>query len=198
MNHHVEPDSDARRSAHSNSSTASTAHAAQETSPKASSHIVQPPPPPSPHPNAERFSEARRARAEKRLMKQNKTIPSLQKPLVESFNICGNECASDTTSGSTSDDISDTEEEIYFAVAARAEQAMPCTEHDIILQRCTELRRCMRERPCLPCLQPGKELSADELALGVRLPQYSCPFAVCCFSSDDRVLFLHHVAGGVG
>ena len=72
------------------------------------------------------------------------------------------------------------------------------TEDDIIARRCALLRRKLRKRPCAPLDCTGSAaLSTDELASGIRLPLFSCPFQGCTFHTDDRALFLHHVAGGV-
>ena len=45
-------------------------------------------------------------------------------------------------------------------------------------------------------------MSIEDLNVGVKLPLYSCPFLgvdgkACHFNTNDRNLFLHHVAGGV-
>ena len=55
----------------------------------------------------------------------------------------------------------------------------------------------MREHPCLPLKANGQHLSKEELALGIHLPLYSCPWKGCNYASSNRELFLHHVAGGV-
>ena len=98
-------------------------------------------------------------------------------------------------------------EEQYFSVATDPVLCPPMwelssmcerTEDDIIARRCALLRRKLRKRPCVPLDSTGSAaLSADELASGIRLPLFSCPFQGCTFHTDDRALFLHHVAGGV-
>ena len=98
-------------------------------------------------------------------------------------------------------------EEQYFSVAADPELCPPSwetasledrVEDDTIQRRCKMLRRKLRKRPCLPLSTSGSgEMSPHEIASGVRLPLYSCPFEGCAFNTADRALFLHHVAGGV-
>ena len=77
---------------------------------------------------------------------------------------------------------------VFFAASS--------TPQDIIKIRCEELRELMRERPCLPLKNDGQALTSSDLASGIRLPLYSCPWRDCQFSSADRSLFLHHIAGG--
>ena len=60
----------------------------------------------------------------------------------------------------------------------------------------------MRQRPTLPLKADGSSLTATDLESGMKLPLYSCPFqdtnnGPCNFHTDDRELFLHHIAGGV-
>ena len=70
-------------------------------------------------------------------------------------------------------------------------------EKDIVMNRCVQLRKYMRQRPCLPLKSTGEAMTAADVMTGLRLPLYSCPFKDCYFNSSDRTLFLHHVAGGV-
>ena len=70
-------------------------------------------------------------------------------------------------------------------------------EQDFIVDRCVALRRFMRQRPCLPCNRDGSAMSYNDVCSGIRLPLYSCPYMGCSFCTDDRCIFLHHVAGGV-
>lgn len=65
------------------------------------------------------------------------------------------------------------------------------------MDRCVALRRFMRQRPCLPCNRDGSAMSYNDVCSGIRLPLYSCPYIGCSFCTDDRCIFLHHVAGGV-
>ena len=62
---------------------------------------------------------------------------------------------------------------------------------------CQKLRKQLRERPTLPVKHNGEPLSAADVATGVRLPLYTCPFINCNFHTNNRPRFLHHVAGGV-
>ena len=55
----------------------------------------------------------------------------------------------------------------------------------------------MRIRPTLPLKPQGGTLSASDLDSGMKLPLYSCPFDKCCFHTNDRGAFLHHISGGV-
>ena len=89
-------------------------------------------------------------------------------------------------------------EELYFQVATDSSicNAEP-VEQDMIRQRCARLRGQMRLRPCLPSKNGEEVLSSEELSAGVQLPLYSCPWRGCTFATNDRALFLHHVAGGV-
>ena len=57
-------------------------------------------------------------------------------------------------------------------------------------------------RPTLPTKANGEAMSIEDLNTGVRLPLYSCPFKCadgtsCNYHTDDRTLFLHHIAGGI-
>ena len=84
-------------------------------------------------------------------------------------------------------------EEQYFAVRANGESSV---EMDIIDRRCRQLRTLMRARPTLPLNADGGAVTASELAAGVKLPLYSCPFLACQFATSDRDAFSHHIAGG--
>ena len=70
-------------------------------------------------------------------------------------------------------------------------------EQDIINRRCRQIRGLLRSRPTLPLKADGSELSVEDVATGVRLPMYTCPFLDCNAHFSDRSYFLHHVAGGV-
>ena len=59
------------------------------------------------------------------------------------------------------------------------------------------MRVCMRQRPCLPLAANGSPMSYSEVSSGDKLPLYSCPFIGCSYSTSTRMLFLHHIAGGV-
>ena len=98
----------------------------------------------------------------------------------------------------SSSEASDGLEEIYFNVAVDPElpQKEP-VEQDIIRNRCAALRRCMRERPCLPAKDGGEPMTYVDVASGAKLPLYTCPYLECVYCSNDRATFLHHVAGGV-
>ena len=84
-----------------------------------------------------------------------------------------------------------------FAVQANP-GASGCTpvDMDVIWDRCKELRKLMRIRPTLPLKTGGGTLSASDLASGMKLPLYSCPFDKCCYHTNDRDAFLHHISGG--
>ena len=108
----------------------------------------------------------------------------------------------DTVSGGESET-----EEQYFSVTCdpslgadgdAGSFGMQRVEEDIIAIRCRNLRRMLRKRPCLPLKRDGEEpFSTADLATGVQLPLYTCPFEGCRFHTADRQMFLHHVAGGV-
>jgi len=90
------------------------------------------------------------------------------------------------------------EEDLFFEVKAQTsdlEQAV--CEADDIKKRCSELRKYMRQRPCLPPKADGTELTSEDLNTGTQLPLYACPFQGCRYASNNRAHFLHHVAGGV-
>ena len=107
------------------------------------------------------------------------------------------------SSDNPSSDEDDENEELYFAVAANKNLSREePVEMDIIRDRCNELRQLMRLRPTLPMRADERALSVDDLKTGARLPLYSCPFkqtdgSPCNFHTNDRSLFIHHVAGGV-
>ena len=69
-------------------------------------------------------------------------------------------------------------------------------ELDVVWKRCAELRKLLRDRPCLPLSANGQLFSREQIDAGIQLPLYSCPWKGCEFSSNNRALFLHHVAGG--
>ena len=97
-------------------------------------------------------------------------------------------------SESSSDDVEN--EPLFFGVRSRQHSGTP-VEQDIVQARCSELRKRMRLRPCLPLKDDGQCLSYADVASGMKLPIYSCPYEHCCFQSDNRCVFLHHVAGGI-
>ena len=70
-------------------------------------------------------------------------------------------------------------------------------EQDIIRNRCAALRKCMRERPCLPVKDGSEPMTYDDVASGFQLPMYTRPSLECAYHSNDRATFLHHVACGV-
>ena len=70
-------------------------------------------------------------------------------------------------------------------------------ELDIINARCRNLRRHLRDRPTLPLKSNNEPMSVEDLATGVQLPLYTCPFKACDFHTENRTFFLHHVAGGL-
>ena len=109
------------------------------------------------------------------------------------------ESSEESSNESSSSEGEDNElEEQYFSV--RADDAF-CkqepVEQDIIKNRCQEIRKLLRSRPTLPLKADGSSLSSKDLATGVRLPLYSCPFSGCNDHFNNRTRFLHHVAGGV-
>ena len=53
----------------------------------------------------------------------------------------------------------------------------------------------MRRRPCLPEKPHNGEMSAEEVESGLQFPLFSCPYRNCCEQFNNRVTFLHHVAG---
>ena len=113
-------------------------------------------------------------------------------------------CIRDRKESETSDSLDESSadesdrEDLFFQVKAKMPdtQGLPC-EEDVVRQRCVELRTYMRMRPCLPLKQDGTEMTSEDLSTGVQLPLYACPFKNCVYVSNDRVQFLHHVAGGV-
>ena len=99
------------------------------------------------------------------------------------------EDGSNLDSQSDSSDSSSSEssgcEELYFQVSAdESFCAASSTEQDIVQNRCLQLRAFMRERPCLPLRSDGQALTSSDLASGIRLPLYSCPWRDCHFCSD--------------
>ena len=92
----------------------------------------------------------------------------------------------------------DAVDEIFFAVKA---DEMLCAaepvELDIINASCRNLRRRLRDRPTLPLKSNNEPMSVEDLATGVQLPLYTCPFKACNFHTENRTFFLHHVAGGL-
>ena len=59
-----------------------------------------------------------------------------------------------------------------------------------------QIRQLLRAMPTLPLKADGSNMSVEDVATGVRLPLYSCPFFGCNAHFSDRTRFLHHVAGG--
>ena len=60
----------------------------------------------------------------------------------------------------------------------------------------------MRRRPTLPVKADGEVMTVEDVASGVRLPLYSCPFnhedgSPCNYYTHDRTQFIHHIAAGV-
>ena len=112
-----------------------------------------------------------------------------------------NDTSTDSESSSSIDE--DGVEEIYFACAVDSELCdSQQVELDIAYKQCADLRRLLRNRPTLPLKADGNTMSVEDLNVGVKLPLYSCPFLgvdgkPCHFHTNDRHLFLHHVAGGV-
>ena len=89
-------------------------------------------------------------------------------------------------------------DEIFFAVKADETLcAAEPVELDIINARCRNLRRHLRDRPTLPLKSNNEPMSVEDLATGVQLPLYTCPFKACNFHTENRTFFLHHVAGGL-
>ena len=130
---------------------------------------------------------------------ESKDMPPVYEPEAEAPSESGT-----LSSAETSDEEGDGPEELYFAVASdptlRAEQPV---ESDIVMQRCQALRKKLRLRPTLPLKANGQPLTIEDLNQGLQLPLYSCPFVDknncgCTFHTTDRVLFLHHIAGGIG
>ena len=99
---------------------------------------------------------------------------------------------------SLDEDAEHEQEEQYFSVVADEAfcKAEP-TEQDVIKGRCMQIRELLRARPTLPLKADGSNMSVEDVATGVRLPLYSCPFFGCNAHFSDRARFLHHVAGGV-
>ena len=115
----------------------------------------------------------------------------------DTFNALQDEATSES-SDSAESNAENIDDDLYFQVAA----ATPTpgekpVEEDIIRKRCADLRLCLRDRPCLPLNKDNEPLSGEDLAKGIQLPMYSCPWKDCTFCSNDRTFFLHHVAGGV-
>ena len=72
------------------------------------------------------------------------------------------------------------------------------TEQDEDLCCCERIRETLlRSRVTLPLSTIGREHTSLELDTGKRLPNYTCPFKGCCFHTQDRQLFMHHIGGGV-
>ena len=66
-------------------------------------------------------------------------------------------------------------------------------DHD----KCCRLRELLRDRPCLPPDPKNGDKSMDDVDSGIYLPQYSCPFKKCYYYTENREVYLHHIAGGV-
>ena len=98
----------------------------------------------------------------------------------------------------SSSEVDEIADDIFFNVQAEVgPRPGEAVEMDVVQRRCEQLRKLMRNRPCLPLQSGGQSMSAMDVSTGVRLPLYSCPFTDCSYHSNNRVLFLHHVAGGV-
>ena len=92
----------------------------------------------------------------------------------------------------SSSEDSDGLEDIFFNVAVDSNVSQNETvEQDIIRNRCAALRTCMRDRPCLPVKDGGEPMIYGDVAAGVQLPMYTCPFLDCAYNSNDRATFLH-------
>ena len=103
---------------------------------------------------------------------------------------------SDISMSSSEDD--DGDEDIYFNVTVDSQTASAePVEHDVIRSLCTELRKSMRLRPCVPNNVGGEAMSYADVSTGIQLPWYSCPYKDCSHHSNERAAFLHHVASGV-
>lgn len=98
--------------------------------------------------------------------------------------VADNECSSPSMSDSESSH-SDDKDACFFSVKCR-EPLKDVVEQDVLRARCLVLRKLMRQRPCLPS-------DCCDVESGAKLSIYSCPYKDCCFHSNDRTLFLHHV-----
>ena len=78
--------------------------------------------------------------------------------------------SSDVSDSSTSD--SSSTEELYFKVAAD----VSIEEVDMVEQDLAQFRALMRARPCLPLKSDRQSLTSEDLATGIKLPLYSCPW----------------------
>ena len=102
---------------------------------------------------------------------------------------------SDATELSSSEDEGEKLEPIFFAAECE-EPTYEENERDALHNCCRTIAYKMRKRVTLPAKSEGVEFTDADLDIGFRLPLYSCPWGKCSFHTNDRELFLHHIAGG--
>ena len=102
---------------------------------------------------------------------------------------------SDVTELSSSEDDDGKPAPIFFAAQCE-ELIYEENERDALHNCCRAIACEMRKRVTLPAKSDGVEFTDADLDIGLRLPLYSCPWDKCSFHTNDRELFLHHIAGG--
>ena len=104
---------------------------------------------------------------------------------------------SDTSEDESSAEEDSDDNDLFFQVRiAPFREGEESVEQDVVWRRCAELRKLLRDRPCLPLSSNKKPLTISDIDTGIQLPLYSCPWKECRYSTNNRARFLHHIAGG--
>ena len=101
--------------------------------------------------------------------------------------------STNSSASSTEEDADDVNTNLTYPLAVKLIDGQ-AVERDQLLECSQQLSVHLRERPTLPANADNNEVSFADVETAIRLPFFSCPFRGCAYATDDRAVFLRHLA----